>query len=212
MCSTVKQVDSNSAIVKALKPLLTEGFKFDTDVYPKGQIALIADDKIDALQDAYWSLVPNWSPMFIAPKYATFNAKKENLLSSKTWQPLIGKKHCVIVCTGFYEWHWDNPTKKIGSHRYYLKQANSEITFMAGLWESWTNITTGEILKSCTMITNPANEMMSEIHNVNKRMPAFLTAENYKHWIDSELSLNDRMQLIEPVPNDFLNAVEVAKK
>lgn len=212
MCSTVKQITLNSAFAKHLTKELTIGFKEGSDIYPKGKIALITDKQTNTLQDAYWSLVPNWSATFTAPRYATFNAKKENLLDSKTWQPLIGKKHCVLICTGFYEWHWDDPIYKKGSHRYYLEQSDSEVTFMAGLWEGWENKTTGEVFKSCTMITNPANEMMAEIHNVNRRMPAFLTEENYKYWIDKELPIKDRLELINPVPNDFLTANEVAKK
>lgn len=212
MCSTVNQVKLNVAFAKKLAKELSPGFKEGADVYPKGQVVLITDENTDLLQDAYWSVVPSWSPEFKAPKYSTFNAKKESLFESKTWLPLIGKKHCVIVCTGFYEWHWDNPVDKVGSHRYYLEQTGSEVTFMAGLWEGWRNRATGEILKSCTMITNPANEMMAEIHNVNRRMPAFLTEENYKFWLDGELPITDRMQLLTPVPNDFLIAKEVPKK
>ncbi|MET4080068.1 putative SOS response-associated peptidase YedK [Pedobacter sp. UYP30] len=211
MCSTVKTIQLNSAFAISLKQEMTEKYKQGDLVFPKGQISLITDAEPNILQDGYWSLVPSWSPTFTAPKYSTFNAKKESLTTSKTWMPLLGKKHCALICEGFIEWHWDDPIKKIGSHKYYLHQANSEVTIIGGLWESWKNRITGEIYKSCTMITNPANEMMAKIHNAKQRMPAMLTQENYKFWIDSELSLTDRIKTIEPIPNDFLTAVEVPK-
>ena len=42
-------------------------------------------------------------------------------------------------------------------------------------------------------------------------MPAFLSFENYKHWIDPEISFADKQELIKPVPCEFLQAVEIKK-
>jgi hypothetical protein len=52
-------------------------------------------------------------------------------------------------------------------------------------------------------MTNPANKMMAELHNGRKRIPAFLTTENYPHWLDQELPIHDRLALICPVPEIF---------
>jgi len=44
---------------------------------------------------------------------------------------------------------------------------------VAGLWDEWKNIETGEPLKSCTMIITTANEFTSDTHD---RMPVILEA------------------------------------
>ena len=42
----------------------------------------------------------------------------------------------------------------------------------AGLWETWRDHESGEILRSFTIITTQANDMVSPIHN---RMPVILS-------------------------------------
>ena len=42
------------------------------------------------------------------------------------------------------------------------------------------------------MITLPANSLMAKIHNTKSRIPAFLTIETAKIWLDNELSYNER--------------------
>jgi putative SOS response-associated peptidase YedK len=42
-------------------------------------------------------------------------------------------------------------------------------------------------------------------------MPAFLTENTREEWINDRLSLTERMKCIEPVANDFLDAVEIEK-
>ena len=43
---------------------------------------------------------------------------------------------------------------------------------------------TGELLKTYTIITTEANELMSEIHNSQKRMPFILIKENEFEWLN----------------------------
>ncbi|HEY3435246.1 MAG TPA: SOS response-associated peptidase, partial [Solirubrobacterales bacterium] len=52
-----------------------------------------------------WGLVPVWSKD-LKVGYRMINAKKENLLKSRAYGPLVGKfRHrCLIVADGFYEW------------------------------------------------------------------------------------------------------------
>jgi putative SOS response-associated peptidase YedK len=38
-------------------------------------------------------------------------------------------------------------------------------------------------VQSCTIVTMPANQLMTEIHNVKHRMPAILTKEDRDAWL-----------------------------
>ena len=82
---------------------------------------------------------------------------------------------------------------------------------MAGLWSAWANKETGELIPSCTMITLPANSLMAKIHNTKGRMPAFLTTETAKIWLDNDLSYNERKKALDPVPDEFLDAYPIVK-
>jgi hypothetical protein len=54
--------------------------------------------------------------------------------------------------------------------------------------------------------------LMAKIHNTKARMPAFLTLDNYQLWINTEIPLADRLNLIKGVPDDFLTAEELNPK
>lgn len=201
-------------IVRDLRLKMRTGRSFDKNLNlaPTQLMPVITNQAPEELQYFTWSLIPPFSqtgkPDF---KMSTFNATVERLNSSPLWKPLVGKKHCVIITSGFYEWNYDDPVKKNGPHPHYIQQAGSKYTFMAGLWSEWVNKGTGEIIPSCTMITLPANEMMAKIHNTKARMPAFLTENNRHKWINDELPITERLKCIQPVGIDFLQAVEINK-
>jgi putative SOS response-associated peptidase YedK len=50
---------------------------------------------------------------------------------------------------------------------------------MAGLWDEWTDKKTGERIKSCTIITCPANALVGTLHD---RMPVILAEEDWGKW------------------------------
>ena len=57
-----------------------------------------------------------------------------------------------------------------------------------------TNIETGEVVGSFTVITRAANEVMAQIHNCGDnafRMPLFLTKELEMRWLEPDLSDDD---------------------
>ena len=82
---------------------------------------------------------------------------------------------------------------------------------MAGLWSAWVNKETCELIPSCTIITLPANSLIAGIHNTKGRMPAFLTPENSKIWLDKELPFQESRKALEPVTDEFLEAWPVKK-
>ncbi|MDF3078016.1 MAG: hypothetical protein K0S09_1905 [Sphingobacteriaceae bacterium] len=182
------------------------------NVPPTLKVPVITNTKPDTLQYFTWSVIPPYSKTGLPDfKMSTFNATIERLEESGLWKPLIGKKHCLFITNGFYEWQYEDPVKKKGSKPHLIRAKNSRFTLMAGLWQVWKNPTTGEFTPSCSIITLPANTLMAEIHNTKGRMPAFLTTETAKIWLDQELSFEERKKALEPVPNEFLDFYPVKK-
>jgi putative SOS response-associated peptidase YedK len=56
----------------------------------------------------------------------------------------------------------------------------------AGLWEDWGR--DGEEIRSCTILTTEANEVVSEVHH---RMPVILPSKDYEVWLDSDIGEAD---------------------
>jgi putative SOS response-associated peptidase YedK len=55
---------------------------------------------------------------------------------------------CLISISGYFEWK----TMPDGKQPYYFSRVDGAPITVAGLWDEWKDIETGEPLKSCTMI------------------------------------------------------------
>ena len=52
---------------------------------------------------------------------------------------------------------------------------------LAGLWAGWKDEDTGEVIRSFTIITTGANDMMAPVHD---RMPVMVPDEAWDRWLD----------------------------
>jgi putative SOS response-associated peptidase YedK len=50
----------------------------------------------------------------------------------------------------------------------------------AGLWERWKDPASGEIIRSCSIVTGEPNELVAPIHN---RMPVILDRASGPAWL-----------------------------
>jgi putative SOS response-associated peptidase YedK len=128
----------------------------------------------------HWGLIPFWAKG-VAPKFSTINATVEKLADAATWRnPWNRGQRCILPALGFYEWRVlaDGKSKQ----PYYITMNDQEIFGFAGLWDSSTRDDGGRI-ESCTIITMPANKLMTEIHNAKHRMPAILAKQDRDVWL-----------------------------
>lgn len=72
----------------------------------------------------------------------------------------------------------------------------------AGLWESWKDRTTGEVIESCTIITCAPNAVMEPFHD---RMPVILATEDIEAWLGV-----GSPDLLRPCPDEWLEAYPVS--
>jgi putative SOS response-associated peptidase YedK len=79
---------------------------------------------------------------------------------------------------------------------------------MAGLWDTWIDKNTGELITSCTIITRPANKDMKSLHD---RMPCLLSVEDANVWVNWKLSLDERFAALDPLKDDLLEMKTVNK-
>lgn len=77
---------------------------------------------------------------------------------------------------------------------------------MAGLWDRWEQ--SGEPLDTCTIITTNASAKAAQYHH---RMPALLTLDGAKEWLDPALSEPRLLELLVPYESPDLKCYEVSK-
>lgn len=181
--------------------------KFDTDEYmiqsrfngfnfPKTPV--ITNENSNLIQLFSWGLMPSWikDQKFRAN---TLNARIETLTEKPYFKSYV-KNRCLILADGFFEWKWLDEKGKTKQQYEITLQDNSLFAF-AGIYSTWTDKSTGEILNTYSIVTTEANNLMAEIHNTKKRMPVILTPQKEKLWLRG----NDVMQFA--IPDIDLKAV-----
>ena len=174
------------------------------NIAPTQQITVVTNSrKENHLTTMKWGLIPPWaSSQSIGSRM--INARAETLLERRSFRNAFLHRRCLIPADGFYEWMTAAP-KRIPM-RIILPNAN--LFAFAGLWEAWHNPVTGTWIKSCSVITTSANDLMRSIHN---RMPVILKSTDEASWIDSSTQDVDTLkQLLQPYDQVKMDAYEVA--
>lgn len=149
-----------------------------------------------------WGLIPAWTKN-VVDTYQMINARMETIAMSPVFAGLLRRQRCLVLADGFYE--WKKGAKAKVPMRIVLK--SGEPFAFAGLWDEWKSLT-GEVIRSCTIITTKPNDLVAPIHN---RMPAILAPETERVWLES--SIRDPQILREclgPYPSDKMIAYPVS--
>jgi len=137
-----------------------------------------------------WGLMPNLaSPEQLEYRKGKLNAVIEEVNEKPSYKN-ITQNRCLIITTGFYEWRW-NDSKGKSKTKYLINSQDDNIFTLAGLYTTWNDPNTRETKKTFTMLTTKANEIMSYVHNIKKRMPVVLKREDEKAWLDSSIKISE---------------------
>lgn len=144
----------------------------------------------DQLQVMNWGLIPWYATPEQREQYIRQsryrNARADRLFTSPMWKRII-RNRCVIPVTGFFEPHENSDKSK---QPYYIERKDKEMFSIAGLYDEWQNLQTGEKSLSFVLITVVATPKLGKIHNGGdhpNRMPLILTDEQVKRWLDPAL-------------------------
>jgi putative SOS response-associated peptidase YedK len=78
----------------------------------------------------------------------------------------------------------------------------------AGLWERWKDKASGEVVRSCTIITTTPNEVCAPIHD---RMPVIVSPEDYGKWLgEDEADPVRLLQMLKPFPAEQMECFPVS--
>ena len=183
---------------------LPEDFAPRFNVAPTdGVLALTERSAGRELMTARWGLIPRWSKDTKAGA-RMINARAESLAEKPAYRPLLEKNRCLILADGFYEWRLD-PDGKKRPVRYTL--LDGEPFGFAGLWTSWRDPESGESLRSCTIITTSANELVAPVHD---RMPVLLPRGLEDEWLDRSVPVDAALSLLRPYPAGAMTAADAS--
>ncbi|GAB3533064.1 hypothetical protein GCM10027443_17790 [Pontibacter brevis] len=163
---------------------------------------MVTNTEPDIIQFFSWGLQPFWAKDSKSIK-RSINARAETLTEKPSFRSLLKSKRCLVPADGFFEWQV-TPHGKV-PHRILLKD---EATFsFAGLWDEWTDKSTGEILHTYAIITTDANDLVKPIHD---RMPVILSPEAEELWLDEHETQEDLLSLLKPFDAELMKAYAVS--
>lgn len=197
MCGRYTFVTPAPAIEDHFEAAFREALAPSYNAAPSQRLPVITDAAPDVIQALQWGLIPSWTrDPKAGPK--PINARAETLAEKPSFRQLVQRRRCLVPADSFYEWQ-ATPTGKV-PHRI-LRPDEAPFAF-AGLWDEWTDHTTGEVRPTFTIITTAANRMMAPLH---ERMPVILpTRAAERAW----LAAGDTGLLV-PLPDAWLRAYAV---
>lgn len=158
-----------------------------------------------------WALVPHFAKS-AKLTYQTNNARSEELAQKASYRdPWKRGQRCIIPATSFDEPNWE--TGKNVWWRFH--RADGSPWGLAGIWNTWIDRATGEVVESYSMLTINADDhpLMRRMH---KPDPAYGPDEQDKRSVipieigdvDSWLhgSVEDAAQLLRLAPVEVFNA------
>ena len=158
-----------------------------------------------------WALVP-WFAKTAKLPYATVNARSEELAEKASYRdPWKRGQRCIIPAASFDEPNWET-----GKNVWWrFRRADGRPWGIAGLWNTWTDKTSGEIVESYTMLTLNADHhpLMNRMHKPDpkvgldqqdKRSLVLLESQDFDQWLSG--TVDDAKALMNLTPVEVFDA------
>lgn len=196
--------------------ILRERFELGDDVPIRRRYNVAPGDEILAVTTSRegerrpdllrWGLVPFWAK---DPKvgYKMINARSETVAEKRAFSGALERRRCLILADGFFEWQARGGR---GSNQrkqpFWITRADGEPFAFAGLWATW-HAPDDSVLRSCTILTTAANDVLTPIHD---RMPVMLpSAHEEALWLDASTPAPLVQELMATLPSSAVATREV---
>ncbi len=155
------------------------------------------------------------------PPLTTLNAMGEEFIKlGKMFREAGLQRRCLVLSSEFYEHRHVFPlNKRTGlplktplKYPYRISIPTKPVFMMAGIYQSWTDKETGEIIDTFAILTTEANSLMAQIHNTKNRMPVIFTDALADEWTNSDLSEERMLKLASfQFPSELMDAHTIRK-
>ena len=138
-----------------------------------------------------WGLIPSWADD-IKIGYSTFNARAERIDTRPAFRAAWkAGRRCLVIADAYYEW------RDTDKQPFAVALGNRGPMTFAGLWESWP-APDGTAMKSFTIITTTANELLKPLHG---RMPVLLAPDRWAAWLGETATTDAEIKnMLKPYP------------
>lgn len=217
MCGRYVLVQKVELIEKRFNVKAPEGFEYkpNYNVSPGSYAPVITNENPRQLELFRFGLTPFWAkkPLLLINARAEGDHNPEDkpdysgakgIITKPAFRKPIRSQRCLIIADCFIE----GTIKEKLSRPYcvYLKEGERPFAF-AGIWDTWANPETGEIIRSFAIITTVANELLQKIPH--HRSPVILPRGLEQHWLSNDIPLSDVTNMLRPYPAELMNAFPI---
>lgn len=181
-----------------------EAYRSRYNAAPTQILPVITNDNPQGLSFFYWGVVPKFAKnKSLSPKL--YNTKAETLLQKTSTSKALHQRRCLIPADGFFD--WKNVSKKgVVPYRFVLQEP--KIFAFAGLWEEYEDDEEGMVY-SFSIITTEANAITREM---NLNMPAIVSREDEKTWLNNMLAEEEWIKVLKPYPAQLMSSFTVSPR
>lgn len=137
-----------------------------------------------------YSIIPSWSKTR-KPKFATYNARIEEVLNKPFWREPFKSHHCLVPMSFFIE---SVHTGRFAGHNIGIFAKDRHPLTAAGIWDAWTDRATGETIESFAILTSePPADILEAGHD---RCPIFIPEKAWGTWLDGDLKDRELVEFL----------------
>lgn len=171
-------------------------------------VAISSKDGVRQTERMQWGLMPNWKkplPDMAKLSNNTLNAKSETVFDLASFKGSIMTKRCIVPVNGFFEY------KEVDKDKlpYFIHPKEHPFFNLACIYAFYQNPENQEWIRSFSIVTGPANELMADIHNVKKRQPIIIANDQIDAWLDPTISKEEIIHLMNPCDDSNMAAFRV---
>jgi putative SOS response-associated peptidase YedK len=178
--------------------------------FDRPSVPVIASDEASSIQLFQWGLVPYWVEDGAGAdeiSLKTLNARLETIFEKPAFRQSARERHCIILVSGFFEWHESCGRK----YPYYIWLKDRQAFALAGIWDNWVERTSGEVRRTFSVLTTRANSLIEEIHNTKKRMPVILPPGEEMEWLRVGKTESECSKYLKSFPSESMLAHPVTR-
>jgi len=214
MCGRYVLVQQVEVLEKRFQVKVPPGYVHHTGVNigPGSLAPVITDAAPGELQNFQFGLTPFWAKkrMYLFNARAEGDRNAENdpaytgaleIVRKPAFRKPIRSQRCLVPFDAFIEGTVAEKLKR----PFLVQPTDREPPYaFAGIWDSWVDQATGEVVNGFSLITQVANSTLQRLPH--HRSPVVLAREHERAWIDPGLPLADVLSLLKPYPGDAMNA------
>lgn len=218
MCGRYVLVQSIELIEKRFNVTLPIDFdwKPNYNIGPGSVAPVITSEHPNQLSFFKFGITPYWAKkqMYLFNARAEGDRNSENdpnysgakdILIKPSFRKPIRSQRCLVIADAFIEGTMKDGLAK--PYLVFLRSRQRPFAF-AGIYDTWEDPKTNELLSSFAIITTAGNDFMQMIpHN---RCPLILKPEQEAKWLNTNTPLTDITKMMHPVSSDMLNAFPIS--